>query len=99
MMGKLLSRIRDSKMARVKQREAVAGKGIGEPLITEFLADVPGVSKATVWQPALTELAIAFVEACEAVIAASPSNREQSARQPVRRTPELEASCRIAMRR
>jgi hypothetical protein len=34
----------------VKQREAVAGKGIGEPLITMFLADVPGVNENTVRQ-------------------------------------------------
>jgi hypothetical protein len=27
-----------------------SGKGIGEPLITEFLADVPGVNESTVKQ-------------------------------------------------
>jgi hypothetical protein len=50
LMGKLLSQNRDSKMARVKQREAVAGKGIGEPLITEFLIPVPDVSESSVKQ-------------------------------------------------
>jgi hypothetical protein len=51
LMGKRLSQNRESLHATSQLRKSIeSGRGVGEPLITEFLADVPDVNESTVKQ-------------------------------------------------